>query len=120
MFLRQREPEGPAGSERMGAGLSTTLRRLRRPRSAGPVEQERDPSRRVVHLWDWRRGERIEGEGTFTSIVSGTLNVDALADRMLRGDIANVYGHWLDLSVFVMVDDSVVVLFGTHRVRIQQ
>ena len=31
---------------------------------------------------------------------------------MLRGDAADVYGHWLDHSVFVMVDDSVAVSFG--------
>ena len=31
---------------------------------------------------------------------------------MLRGDDANVYGHWLDHSVFAMVDDSVAVSFG--------
>ena len=31
---------------------------------------------------------------------------------MLRGDDANVYGRWLDDSVFVIVDDSVAVSFG--------
>ena len=65
-----------------------------------------------VEPWDWRRGERIEGEDTFAAIVSGTLDVDALAERMLRGDTANVYGHWLGHSVFAMVDDSVAVSFG--------
>ena len=30
----------------------------------------------------------------------------------LRGDDGNVYGHWLDYSVFAMVDDSVAVSFG--------
>ena len=34
-----------------------------------------------VKPWDWRRGERIEGEDTFAAITSGTLDVDALADR---------------------------------------
>ena len=65
-----------------------------------------------VEPWDWRRGERIEGEDTFAATVSSTLDVDALADRMLRGDTSNVYGHWLDHSVFVVVDDSVAVSFG--------
>lgn len=65
-----------------------------------------------IEPWNWRRGERIEGEDTFTAITSGELDVDALVDRMLRGDNANVFGHWLDDSVFVLVDDTVAVSFG--------
>ena len=65
-----------------------------------------------IEPWNWRRGERLDGEDTFVAIASGTLDVDALADRMLRGDDADVYGHWLDHSVFAMVDDSVAVSFG--------
>lgn len=65
-----------------------------------------------IEPWDWRRGGRIEAEDTFAALTSATLDVHALADRMLRGDIANVYGHWLEHSVFVMVDDSVAVSFG--------
>ena len=83
----------------------------------GREEQARS-NRRGMHRgefvepWDWRRGERIEGEDTFAAITSGTLDVEALADRMLRGDDSDVYGHWLDHSVFAMVDDSVAVSFG--------
>ena len=65
-----------------------------------------------VEPWDWRRGERIEAQDTFAALASAALDVEALADRMLRGDTANVYGHWLEHSVFVMVDDSVAVSFG--------
>lgn len=65
-----------------------------------------------VEPWDWRRGERLEGEDRFAATASDALDVDALADRMLRGDDRNVYGHWLDHSVFAMVDDSVAVSFG--------
>ena len=83
----------------------------------GEEEQARS-NRRGIHggeflePWDWRRGERIEGEDSFAAISSATLDVDALAERMLRGYDANVYGHWLDHSVFAMVDDSVAVSFG--------
>ena len=65
-----------------------------------------------VDPWDWRRGERIEGEDTFAAITSGELNVDALVDRMLRGDLAGVYGQWLEDSVFAIVDDAVAISFG--------
>ena len=83
----------------------------------GQEEQARSDRRGIhrgefVEPWDWRRGERIEGEDTFAAITSGTLDVEALADRMLRGDDSGVYGHWLDHSVFAMVDDSVAVSFG--------
>lgn len=66
-----------------------------------------------VEPWDWRRGERLGGEDTFAEIASAEIDVGALAGRMLRGDHANVYGHWLDDSVFVMVDDAVAVSFGS-------
>ena len=62
--------------------------------------------------WRWRQGERIGGEDTFAAIASDTLNVDALADRLLRGDDSNMYGHSLDDSVFGIVDDAVAVSFG--------
>ena len=83
----------------------------------GQEEQARW-NRRGIHRgeyiepWNWRRGERLEGEDTFTSIASGPLDVNALADRMLRGDDSNVYGQWLDDSVFGIVDDTVAVSFG--------
>ena len=81
-------------------------------------EEQARSSRRGIHRgeyiepWNWRRGDRLEGEDTFTSIASGALDVDALADRMLRGDNSNVYGHWLDDSVAGIVDDSVAFSFG--------
>ena len=81
-------------------------------------EDEARSNRRGIHRgefiepWRWRRGERIEGEDTFTWIASGEMNVGALADRMLRGDDENVFGHLLDDSVFAMVDDAVAVSFG--------
>lgn len=65
-----------------------------------------------VEPWDWRRGNRLAGEDTFAGIASGPLDVGALADRMLRGDHAGVYGGWLDDSVFVIVNDAVAVSFG--------
>ena len=83
----------------------------------GEEEQARS-NRRGIHRgqfvepWNWRRGERLDGQDTFASIASGTLDVDALADRMLRGDNSDVYGHWLDHGFFGMVDDSVAVSFG--------
>ena len=84
-------------------------------------EERARSNRRGIHRgafvepWDWRRGERIEGEDTFAALASGTLDAGALADRMLRGDDVNVYGHWLDHSVFAMVDDAVAVSFGDFR-----
>ena len=84
---------------------------------AGEEEQARS-NRRGIHRgefvepWDWRRGERLEGEDSFAAIASGPLDVAALADRMLRGDDAGVYGSWLHDSVFATVDDAVAVSFG--------
>ena len=81
-------------------------------------ENEARSNRRGIHRgkfiepWRWRRGERIEGEDTFTWIASGELNVGALADRMLRGDDENVYGRLLDDSVFAIVGDAIAVTFG--------
>ena len=81
-------------------------------------EEQARSSKRGIHRgefidpWNWRRGERIAGEDTFTAIASGALNIEALADRMLRGDYTNVYGQWMDDSVFVIVDDTVAVSFG--------
>ena len=81
-------------------------------------EDEARTERRGIHRgefvepWNWRRGGRLEGEDTFTSIASGELDVGALADRMLRGDDAHVYGRWLDDSVFAVVNDTVTVSFG--------
>ena len=81
-------------------------------------EEQARSNRRGIHRgefiepYSWRQGERIEGEDTFTAIASGELNVGALADRMLRGDDVNVYGYWLDDSVFGIVDDAVAVSFG--------
>ena len=81
-------------------------------------EEEARSERRGIHRgefvepWNWRRGGQLEGEDTFASIASGELDVGALADRMLRGDDAHVYGRWLDDSVFAVVDDTVAVSFG--------
>ena len=84
---------------------------------AGEEDRARS-NRRGIHRgefvepWDWRRGERLEGEDSFAAIASEPLDVAALADRMLRGDDAGVYGRWLDDSVFATVDDAVAVSFG--------
>ena len=81
-------------------------------------EEEARSNRRGIHRgqfiepWNWRRGERLDGQDTFAAVASGALDVEALADRMLRGDVSDVYGHWLEHSVFAMVDDSVAVSFG--------
>ena len=81
-------------------------------------EEQARSNKRGIHRgefiepWSWRRGERITGEDTFTAIASDVLDVEALADRMLRGDFTGVYGQWMDDSVFVMVDDAVAVSFG--------
>ena len=53
-----------------------------------------------------RRGRHIH------RVTSGTLNVDAVADGMLRSDGANVYGHSLDDSGFAIADDAVAGSFG--------
>ena len=39
-------------------------------------------------------------------------DVEALVARMLRGDFADVQGHWLDDSVFVIAEETVAVAFG--------
>ena len=81
-------------------------------------EAQARSNRRGIHLdehvepWNWRLGERIEAEDTFTSIASGELNVDALAVPMLRGDTSNVYGRWIDDSAFGIVEGSVAFSFG--------
>ena len=81
-------------------------------------EEQARSNRRGIHSgeyiepWNWRGGDRIEGKDTFTSIASGELDVDVLADRMLRGDDSNVYGDWLTDSVFGIVDDTVAFSFG--------
>ena len=81
-------------------------------------EEQARSNRRGIHRgafiepWNWRRGERLAGEDTFTAIASGALEVGALADRMLRGDFTNLYGQWMDDSVFAIVDDAVAVSFG--------
>ena len=85
----------------------------------GEEEQARSNGRGIhrgqfIDPWNWRRGERLDGQDTFAAIASGALDVDALAERMLRGDDSDVYGHWLDHSVFGMVDDSVAVSFGDY------
>ena len=82
-------------------------------------EDQARSNRRGIHRggfvapWDWRRGERLGGEDTFAAIASAEIEVGALADRMLRGDHANIYGRSLDDSVFVIVDDAVAVSFGS-------
>ena len=86
----------------------------------GQEEQARSDRRGIhrgafVEPWNWRGGERIEGEDTFAAIASAVLDADALADRMLRGDDSGVWGHWLDRSVFAMVDEAVAVSFGDFR-----
>ena len=68
--------------------------------------------REFIEPWNWRCGERLKEEDTFTAIASRELNVYALADRMLHGEDANVYGHWLDDSVFAIMDDTVAVSLG--------
>lgn len=85
----------------------------------GEEEQARSNGRGIhrgqfIEPWDWRRGERLDGEDTFAALASGTLDVEALADRMLRGNDSGVYGRWLEHSVFGMVDDSVAVSFGDY------
>ncbi len=65
-----------------------------------------------IEPWRWRQGERMEEEDTFAPITSGQLNVDALVDRMLRGNDPDVYGHSLDGSVFGIVDDAAAFSFG--------
>ena len=81
-------------------------------------EEEARSNRRGIHRgefvepWDWRRGGRLEGGDRFAAVASEALDADALADRMLRGEDGNVYAHWLDRSVFAMVDDTVAVSFG--------
>ena len=64
-----------------------------------------------VEPGDWGSGERIEGEDTFAVIASIALDAGALTDGMLRGAVSGVYGHWLDNSMFAMVDDTVAVSF---------
>ena len=65
-----------------------------------------------VEPWSWRHGDGLVGEDTFAAIASGPLDATALADRMLRGDIAGLFGHWMDDSVSLIVEDSIVVSFG--------
>ena len=91
-------------------------------------EEQARSGRRGIHRgefiepWNWRRGERLDGEDTFAAIASDRLDADALAERMLRGDDANIYARWLDDSAFAIVDDAVAVSFGaspgTNPIRI--
>lgn len=86
---------------------------------AGEEEEARSKRRGIhrgefVEPWNWRAGERLAGEDTFAAVVPGDLDAGALAERMLRGDHPGVWGHWLDHSVFAIVDDSLAVSFGDH------
>lgn len=81
-------------------------------------EAQARSNRRGIHRgefiepWRWRAGERLGGVDTFSALASGALDVGGLADRMLRGEDANVHGGWLDESVFAIVDDRVATSFG--------
>ena len=83
-------------------------------------EEEARSTKRGIHRgefvdpWNWRAGERLAGEDTFAAVASGDLDAGALAERILRGDHPGVWGHWLDHSVFAIVDDSLAVSFGDH------
>ena len=86
---------------------------------AGEEEEARSKRRGIhrgefVEPWNWRGGERLAGEDTFAAVALGDLDAGALADRMLRGDASDVWAHWLDHSVFAIVDDSLAVSFGDH------
>lgn len=83
----------------------------------GREEQARSGKRGIhrgefIDPWDWRRGERLQGEDTFSWIASAMLDVGELADSMLRGDDVNMLSDLLDDSVFGIVDDTVAVSFG--------
>ncbi|MDE0240642.1 MAG: thermonuclease family protein [bacterium] len=81
-------------------------------------EDEARTHRRGIHRgdfvapWDWRRGERLAGDDTFAAIASDAIDAAALADRMLTGDVTGLYGHWMDESVFAIVEDTTAVSFG--------
>ena len=82
-------------------------------------EEEARSERRGVHggdfvtPWDWRRGVRLGGEDTFASSASGSLDVGALADRLLSGDESGFRGRRLDESAFGLVDGAGAVSFGS-------
>ncbi len=61
---------------------------------------------------DWRRGERLAGSDSFASSASGTLDVDALAERLARGDGSGFRGSLFEDSVFGMADRTTAVSFG--------
>ncbi len=61
---------------------------------------------------DWRRGERLAGSDSFASSASGTLDVDALAERLARGDGSGFRGSLFEDSVFGMADGTTAVSFG--------
>lgn len=81
-------------------------------------EEDARSNRRGVHRgafvepWDWRRGERLDGEDTFSWIASGPLDAGALADRLLRGEDSGFRGYLLDDSVYGLADGTVAVSFG--------
>ena len=81
-------------------------------------ENEARTGRRGMHHgefaepWDWRRGERLEGDDTFVWSASGGVDVDALADRLVRGDGSGFWGSVLEDSVFGLVDETIAVSFG--------
>ena len=61
---------------------------------------------------EWRRGERLAGSDSFASSASGTLDVDALAERLARGEGSGFRGSLFEDSVFGMADGTTAVSFG--------
>ncbi|MYE01823.1 MAG: hypothetical protein F4Y03_11205, partial [Alphaproteobacteria bacterium] len=67
-----------------------------------------------VEPWDWRRGERLGGEDTFSWVAFASLDAGALADRLPRGDESGFDGQLLDESVFGIAGSGTAVSFGAR------
>lgn len=90
------------------------------PSATRHVPQEEDARRQRLGIhtgnfidpWDWRQGQRLPGKDTFAALASHHLDVRALADRLLHGDHAGIYGYWLHDSVFGLTDSHTAFSMG--------
>ena len=112
-----------SGGEDLGAWLVVNGWALAYRQYAEDYTDEEDEARskgRGMHRgafvvpWDWRRGERLGGEDTFSWIASAPIDAGALADRLLQRQERGFRGQFLAESVFGIAEGGIAVSFGAR------